>query len=495
MKAIKVLYNILFPAQRSTSTGNRSASTPRHTFLMSAAIICAATYSSIQAQTTSEAENLARASSTGTTTAVETNAAYSNTQSVKVNSTAIGNYCQWTIPNVAAGTYTIAFYYKKQNSRGIVQASIDGVNQGTPTDMYGTVDIYKMPAAIGSKTFTTAGNKVIRLTVTGKFATSTGYSMHIDYFVLTPTQGCTAPVITAQPLSQTVAVGQTATFTVSATGTATISYQWKKSGFDIAGATAASYTTPATTAADNQALYTCRVYNGCGDITSATATLTVSSPVSVGLVDIDGNIYQTVKIGRQEWSAENLRVTKLNDGTPIPNVTATASWLGLYTPGYCWYNNDIDNKEPYGALYNWFVVNTGKLAPAGWRVPTDADWTALENYLIANKYNYDYTTIDNKIAKSMASQSHWRTVVSEGKIGNDLMQNNASGFSGLPGGFRYYDGTFLNQSSHGVWWGATEDDLTSEIFVRMLYYGYEYLYRGRYIMRSGFSVRLVRDIN
>jgi uncharacterized protein (TIGR02145 family) len=128
-------------------------------------------------------------------------------------------------------------------------------------------------------------------------------------------------------------------------------------------------------------------------------------------------------------------VTKLNDGTQIPNVTATDSWAGLSTPGYCWYDNDISNKEPYGAFYNWYAVNTRKLAPAGWRVPTDADWTALENFLIANRYNYDYTTSDNKIAKSMAAQSHWLTFSDEGAIGNDLTRNNASGFSALPGGW------------------------------------------------------------
>jgi PKD repeat protein len=92
--------------------------------------------------------------------------------------------------------------------------------------MYGATDRFQTAATIGSKTSTTAGNKKVRLTVTGKNAASTGYSMHIDYFLLTLTQGCTAPVITMQPVSQTVSVGQTATFTVSATGDAPLTYQW-----------------------------------------------------------------------------------------------------------------------------------------------------------------------------------------------------------------------------------------------------------------------------
>jgi uncharacterized protein (TIGR02145 family) len=472
----------------------RSCCITRYAGMMFTVFCCAATYSAVQAQTIYEAEALARASSAGTTTAVEANAAYHGGSSVKVNSTATGNYCEWTIPDVAAGTYTVAFYYKRQNSRGIVQASIDGVNQGAATDMYGAADQYQTAAAIGSKTFTTAGSKKIRLAVTGKNGASAGYTMHIDYFVLT-SGGCTAPSITTQPASQTVSVGQTATFTVGASGTPTLTYQWRKAGAAIGGATGVSYTTPAATAADNLSQFSCTVYNGCGNVTSATATLTVSTTGAGGLVDIDGNVYRTVKIGHQEWSTENLRVTKLNDGTAIPNVTDNTAWEGLTTPGYCWYNNDItNNKEPYGALYNWYTVNTGKLAPAGWRVPTNADWITLENYLIANRYNYDFTTTDNKIAKSMASPSHWQTYDAAGVVGNDLMRNNSSGFSALPGGYRVPSGIFYAQNSSGFWWSVTEND-ASYPYSRGLNYGNETLGRSACSKGCGTSVRLLRDLN
>lgn len=227
-------------------------------------------------------------------------------------------------------------------------------------------------------------------------------------------------------------------------------------------------------------------------------------PVATGLaripgyvVDLEGNTYRTVTIGTQEWMAENLRVTKYNDGTDIPLVTDGGTWIGLSTAAYCWYDNDIANRHSYGALYNWYAVsptNPKQIAPDGWRVPTDADWTALENYLTANRYNYDFTTSDNKIAKSMAVRSHWMTSTNTGAIGNDLMRNNASGFCALPGGYRYYNsGAFNYQSSNGYWWSATEN--TSRAWSRELGSYYSYLDRNSYYKQCGFSVRLVRDLN
>jgi uncharacterized protein (TIGR02145 family) len=95
----------------------------------------------------------------------------------------------------------------------------------------------------------------------------------------------------------------------------------------------------------------------------------------------DGEVYKWVKIGDQVWMAENLRTTKYRDSTNIPNVTDYEAWSKLKTPGYCWYNNEITNRNKYGALYNWHTVNTDKLAPKGWHVTTDAEWTTLVNYL------------------------------------------------------------------------------------------------------------------
>ena len=100
------------------------------------------------------------------------------------------------------------------------------------------------------------------------------------------------------------------------------------------------------------------------------------------VTDIDGNNYKTIQIGTQTWIDGNLKTTRYNDGTVIPNVTDIYAWEALTTPGFCWYDNNEDtNKATYGALYNWFAVNTGKLCPVGWHVPTDAEWTTLTTYL------------------------------------------------------------------------------------------------------------------
>jgi uncharacterized protein (TIGR02145 family) len=132
------------------------------------------------------------------------------------------------------------------------------------------------------------------------------------------------------------------------------------------------------------------VDNGKSDIETSTLT------------DIDSNVYKTVKIGNQWWMAENLKVTHYNDGTPIPNVTD--KWGDLSTGSYCAYNNNDSNIEIYGLLYNWYAVDDDSIAPAGWHVPTNAEWTELENYL-ANTYNCDVTSTGNKIGKLLASKT------------------------------------------------------------------------------------------
>ena len=219
----------------------------------------------------------------------------------------------------------------------------------------------------------------------------------------------------------------------------------------------------------------------------------VSADNDTGTVtDIDGNVYQTVKIGNQVWTVENLRTTKYNDGSAIPLVTNDTAWGKLTTPGYCWYDNNIKNKSKYGALYNWFTIDTKKLAPKGWHVPTDAEWIILENYLITNGYNWDGTTTDNKIAKSMAAKTDWKTDTGRGTIGHDLSKNNRSGFSALPGGYRVDFGPFGNIGDLGLWWSASEIDASSA-FSRNLVYDNVRLLSYDLTKSCGFSVRLLRD--
>jgi uncharacterized protein (TIGR02145 family) len=181
------------------------------------------------------------------------------------------------------------------------------------------------------------------------------------------------------------------------------------------------------------------------------------TPVQGKISDADRNVYKTVKIGTQVWMAENLKTTRYRDKTPITNVIDNTEWSSLTSGGYCWYGNDASTyKATYGALYNWYSVGTGKLCPNGWHVPTDTEWKTLENYMVANGYNYDGTTMYNMIAKSMASNTtDWLQSDESGAVGNNLKLNNRSGFTALPGGSRS-GGEFLELGATSIWWSSTE---------------------------------------
>lgn len=156
------------------------------------------------------------------------------------------------------------------------------------------------------------------------------------------------------------------------------------------------------------------------------------------VVDIDGNIYKTVEIGTQTWMAENLKTTKLNDGTNIPEETNGTSWQSLTTPGYCWYNNDINNKNIYGGLYNWYATSTNKLCPSGWHVPSDNEWKTLESFLGG-------ASVAGKKLKEIGT-NHWTSP----NTGTDEV-----GFTALPGGFRHNTTGFTYLNAIGVWMTST----------------------------------------
>lgn len=177
---------------------------------------------------------------------------------------------------------------------------------------------------------------------------------------------------------------------------------------------------------------------------------------AVTVTDVDGNVYHTVNIGTQTWMLENLRTTHYNDGkhTEIPNVTDNAAWGGLTTPAYCWYDNNEAYKAAYGALYNWYAVNTGTLCPTGWRVPTDEDWTILINNL-----GGDTTVVGGKLKE--AGTAHW--------ISPNTGADNSSGFTALPGGSHYTNGSFYFNGKYGWFWSATESSSTEAMHPYMVY--------------------------
>jgi uncharacterized protein (TIGR02145 family)/uncharacterized repeat protein (TIGR02543 family) len=206
--------------------------------------------------------------------------------------------------------------------------------------------------------------------------------------------------------------------------------------------------------------------------------------------DIEGNIYTEVKIGSQVWMVENLKTVKYNDGSAILSVDSVGQTT---SPGYCWYyNKDSAYKKDYGMLYNWYAVVDSKFAPPGWHVPTEVEWDTLQNYLIVNGYNYDGTTIDNKIAKSLASKWKWSTSTTAGAVGNDLTANNRSGFSALPGGYRNKDNHFDGIDGCSNWWCATENG-ASVAQCCVLISNDCTLGRYQSPKNSGLAVRLIRD--
>jgi uncharacterized protein (TIGR02145 family) len=153
--------------------------------------------------------------------------------------------------------------------------------------------------------------------------------------------------------------------------------------------------------------------------------LSLSFVYAQTISDIDGNIYKTIKIGDQLWMAENLKTTQFSDGKIIPQVQNDEIWESLKTPGYSWFNNDITYKNTYGALYNSYAINTGKLCPEGWNVPSETEWTELITFL-----DSDGTAGSNL---KVQGSEHWQ--LPEWATPKDSATN-MTGFSALPAGTR-----------------------------------------------------------
>ncbi|MDD4921184.1 MAG: fibrobacter succinogenes major paralogous domain-containing protein [Bacteroidales bacterium] len=210
---------------------------------------------------------------------------------------------------------------------------------------------------------------------------------------------------------------------------------------------------------------------------------------TVGLVtDIDGNVYQPIFLGTQVWLREYLKTTKLNDGTDLPNITDNTNWVNATSSAYCFYNNNIANKDVSGALYNFYAVSSGKLCPAGWHIPSHNENLTLISYLY---YKYgDYT------AKTIASTSGWTTYSAAGAVGNDQASNNSSGLSTYPGGQRQFDGSFSLMGGLSSWWSTTRSDFdpSNTIRIQTILYSDAYLttnFVSNY--KNGLSVRCIKN--
>ena len=214
-----------------------------------------------------------------------------------------------------------------------------------------------------------------------------------------------------------------------------------------------------------------------------------SNPTPSGTVtDIDGNVYHAVTIGTQVWMVENLKVTKYNDGTAIPSVTDFSAWSNLTTGAYCNYGNTEINATNYGRLYNFYAVNTGKLAPKGWHVPSYDEWSILAAFLGGESIAG---------GKLKATGSSWASP--------NTGATNETGFTGLPGGDRSGGGGFGSDGGHysvgqfGIWWSSTGVSNGGAAWFCNLSYddsglfidNYEYGYGNNW--QFGKSVRCIKD--
>jgi uncharacterized protein (TIGR02145 family) len=169
------------------------------------------------------------------------------------------------------------------------------------------------------------------------------------------------------------------------------------------------------------------------------------------VTDIDGNIYNTVTIGTQVWMAENLKTTKYCNGDLIGTTAPATLNIGLEpNPKYQWaYDGNEINAATYGRLYTWHTVTDSRnICPVGWHVPTDAEWHTLILYLdnSASLTLYESTTAGSTLKE--AGTAHWPSP--------NTGATNESGFTALPGGYRYNNGAFYGFGSCCIWWGSTE---------------------------------------
>lgn len=213
---------------------------------------------------------------------------------------------------------------------------------------------------------------------------------------------------------------------------------------------------------------------------TTTPNQTIGKP-GANITDADGNSYKTVTIGTQTWMAENLKVSKYNNGTTIPNITDNTQWQNDTTGAWCYNGNDSANNAKYGKLYNWYAVSrttigNKNVCPAGWHVPTDAEWTVLTDYL----------------GGEIAAGGKMKEVGTTSWNNPNANAINTSLFTGLPGGYRDFGGSYVGIGSNGFWWSSTEND-TFYAWNRSLVKTNGLATRRSFNKENGFSVRCLKD--
>jgi uncharacterized protein (TIGR02145 family) len=397
-------------------------------------------------------------------------------------------------------TYTSAVSGGTITSNGGATITVSGICWGTSLN----------PVATGSHT--TDG------TITGTFpSTMTGLSAGTTYHVRAyatnsagtgygndlsfTTTAATAPVLTTAAITSLTVTTAVSGGTITSNGGATITVSgicWATTSGPVA---TGSHTTDGTTSGTFASTMT-SLSQGTQYFVRAYATNSVGTAYgnelsfNTKMADVDGNTYNTVTIGLQVWMAENLKTTKYSDAshTAIPVVTGDAAWAALNIPAYCWYNNDAANKNIYGAIYNWFTVNTGLLCPTGWHAPTDVEFQTLELSIgipadTVGLYGYRGTL--SAAGDKMKNTTGWPA----GENGT-----NTSGFAGLPGGYRYaITGSFNDAGDLAYWWTNTSYSVPTSAWYRRLdgltpdNVNDHRVYRSNVDKQGGKYVRCVKD--
>jgi uncharacterized protein (TIGR02145 family) len=193
--------------------------------------------------------------------------------------------------------------------------------------------------------------------------------------------------------------------------------------------------------------------------------------------DVDGNFYNTVKIGKQVWLAEDLKVSRLNDGTPIKQEKDPNLWVFTKAPAWCWYANDSAAFSfPRGKLYNWYAVNTGKLCPQGWHVPSNREWEELQIYLGGDAVAGGKMKTTGTI--------FWRSP--------NVSATNETGFSAIPGGFRDGSGQHSYSTMVDRWWSSTLYP-PEGAYTWYVYHASNFLYHQGDLKIFGNSIRCIKN--
>ena len=222
-------------------------------------------------------------------------------------------------------------------------------------------------------------------------------------------------------------------------------------------------------------------------LTGIIIVYSLSAQASGKVRDIDGNEYSTIIVGKQEWMVENLKTSKLNNGSRIALIRDDMEWQASTDAAYSWYeNNEAAYKEVYGALYNWYAVNTGKLCPRGWHVPGHDEWSELCNYLGAEDMPGGPVLMNGELKST-------RTVPDDHPRwdGPNTGATNKSGFTALPGGNRSYLGIFNYIGKFGFWWTSTES--YNYAWYRGMRYDNSDVFMTSGNMKNGLSVRCLCD--